>query len=81
MEDTRPTNTPRRNVGQGDRDSDPELARKKQRSGKSGGHSDMPDFTSGPAYTGQIPPEGDSPEEGDWSAGADVGRDSAPGAP
>lgn len=81
MEETRPPGAPGRDVGQGYRDSDPELARKKQLSGKSGGHSDMPDFISGPAYTGQIPPEGDSPAEGDWSAGADVARDSAPGAP
>jgi hypothetical protein len=68
-----------RDVGQGERDSDPEIARKRAE-GVSGqgipARTDMPDFTSGPGYTGQIPPEGSEADEGDWNAGGDVGRES-----
>ncbi|HEV8193862.1 MAG TPA: hypothetical protein VGP82_20630 [Ktedonobacterales bacterium] len=66
-----------RDVGQGERDSDPEIARKRAEGVTGEGiptRTDMPDFTSGPGYTGQIPPEGTG--EGDESAGSDVGRES-----
>jgi hypothetical protein len=81
MEDDAMLGTQGRDVGQGDRDADPELAREQQAAGNPGGHTAMPDFTSGPGYTGRIPRERDTPPEGDWSAGADVAPDSGPGAP
>jgi hypothetical protein len=64
-----------RDIGQGDRDSDPEMSRIRKRAEETGGsgipaRTDMPDFTSGPGYTGQIPPETNSPEGADWNAGS-----------
>ena len=68
-----------RDVGQGDRDVDPDMARIRKRAEKTGGsgipaRTDMPDFTSGPGYTGQVPPETDTPEGADWSAGSGLGK-------
>jgi hypothetical protein len=83
VEQPRETPAPPREVGQGDRDSDPEIARKiarKRAAGMTGegipARTDMPDFTSGPGYTGQIPPEGEGADEADWNAGGDIGRES-----
>jgi hypothetical protein len=64
----------RRHVGQGDRDSDPRIARARRRAAETGGtgiprRTDMPDFISGPGYTGEVPPEPDTPEGADWNAG------------
>lgn len=76
MDEERDGMGPRQDVGQGDRDIDPELAREeaqgKQPLGE--GHSAMPDFTSGPGYTGQIPLEGASASEGELNAGGDTGE-------
>lgn len=48
-----------RDIGQGDRDGDPMIARARQETEGTSmpQHSAMPDFTSGPGYTGQIPPD------------------------
>lgn len=56
-----------RGAGQGQRDNDPELARRQRETGQAPGegHSAMPDYVSGPGYTGQIPPEGEDVLRGD----------------
>lgn len=74
MDDERNREQSERDVGQGDRDVDAELAKEiaegKHPLGK--GHTAMPDFTSGPGYTGQIPPEGADTSERDLNRGGDI---------
>jgi hypothetical protein len=72
---------PNRDVGQGDRDMDPRLARDREIGERRSGlpaRSDVPDFTSGPEYTGEVPPEGESRSQGDWNAGGDISDTSGP---
>jgi hypothetical protein len=71
---------PGRVIGQGSRDSDPQLARERRGGGGVGmpRRTDMPDFVCGPGYTGQIPPEGEHSGQPDWHAGGDIGRGAEP---
>ncbi len=69
---------PERDVGQGERDSDPQIEKARRRAEAAGGtgiprRTDMPDFTSGPGYTGEVPPEIDTQEGANWDAGGSEG--------
>ncbi len=56
-------------AGQGDRDVDPSLdeARDRPDEIRASGHTDMPDFVSGPDYTGEIPRDDSGRAGGDVS--------------
>ena len=74
MDDDRNDPQPDEDIGQDSRDTDPEPA-KEQAKGKrplGGDHSAMPDFTSGPYYTGQVPPDGPGASGGNPEAGGDT---------
>ena len=71
MDDEHDQMRPDQDIGQDSRDSDPELAKEEARGKDPLGedHSALPDFTSGPFYTGQLPPEGPGSSGGNPDAG------------